>query len=111
MRAKKLLYALLMGVVSSTFMGCDSVNQETQLTQVGYLVAPFDSNVHYQCGEKRATLTPNGKFTCTSFPVEFYVNNESIGQVSSIHPDGYVFPQDLTQTESSIEEFIALAIR
>lgn len=92
-------------------IGCNSISNDTKNPNVGYLVAPFDSDINYQCGEKQAHIDGEGRFECQSFPVKFYLGSKSLGYIESIHHDGYVFPQDLMQGEQDIVSFIRVASR
>jgi hypothetical protein len=88
------------------FSGCDERNStiyhKVSVAQKGYLVAPMDEKIQYQCGGKTSYIKHDGMFQCPSLPVTFYVDSKPIGSVKSLHPDGYVFPQDiLTKTNEN----------
>ena len=65
----------------------------------GYFVSVFDETVDYICEDKRKKLKDSGKFECASFPIAFYMNDTRIGEISNIHEDGYVYPQDIIVLE------------
>jgi hypothetical protein len=73
-------------------LGCTKVDSSKK---VGYLITPSKNDIYYKCGNKEADLKGNGEFICTSFPVAFYLGDREMGSISSIHQDGYVFPQDM----------------
>jgi len=92
-------------------IGCSSTDSQTTTPKVGYLVAPFDTDIRYQCGDKQSRLDKDGRFECSSFPVNFYLESKKLGYIDSIHNDGYVFPQDIMQNRELTGEVIALATR
>ena len=67
---------------------------------IGYFVSNFNDSVDYNCDNKRKRMTNSGKFECNSFPIAFYMDNTKIGEISSIHEDGYVYPQDIIILEA-----------
>ena len=69
--------------------------QENKNKKVGFVVTPSKKDIYYKCGDKRATLDNDGKFSCDSFPIAFYMDGKELGAISTIHNDGYVFPQDM----------------
>jgi len=66
---------------------------------VGYFVSVFNKSVDYHCEDKREKLEEDGKFQCNSFPITFYMDSTKLGEISSIHSDGYVYPQDIILLE------------
>jgi len=111
MRRYSQLRAFVLGIlVLSITNGC-SENVAENSVKVGYLVNPTDTNIEYKCGEKKASLKSNGKFNCSSFPITFYSNNSELGSISSIHGDGYVFPQDIEMQERAEVKFMRVASR
>ena len=91
--------------------GCNSADSQTTAPKVGYLVAPFDADIKYQCGGKQSSLDQDGRFECSSFPVKFYLGSKELGYIDSIHNDGYVFPQDIMHNREFTREVITLATR
>lgn len=80
--------------------GCDSSEVMSESKKnVGYFVSVFDKNVDYHCEDKREELQEDGKFECASFPIKFYMDGTKLGEISSIHKDGYVYPQDIILLE------------
>lgn len=80
--------------------GCDSSEASPKNEKnVGYFVSVFDKSVDYHCEDKRKQLQEGGKFECASFPVTFYMDGTKLGEISSIHTDGYVYPQDIILLE------------
>ena len=78
-------------------VGCGDaamVDDETQMN-VGQFITVFDKKVNYRCGNQEKSLSESGEFRCPSFPISFYIDNVKLGEISSIHADGYVFPQDI----------------
>ncbi|HHD82142.1 MAG TPA: hypothetical protein ENK94_03020 [Campylobacterales bacterium] len=67
--------------------------------KVGYFVSVFNKTVDYRCEDKREALQDSGKFECTSFPITFYMEETKIGEINTIHKDGYVYPQDIIVLE------------
>ena len=112
MRIRTILTYGVALLITTLLIGCNSnSSNNTQQGITGYLVYPFDSNINYKCGNKNAKLSSDGKFQCPSFPVNFYTNNEPIGHITSLHNDGYVFPQDIIQNRELIGEIVALVTR
>jgi hypothetical protein len=80
--------------------GCDSSEAVPKSAKnVGYFVSVFDKSVDYHCEDKREQLQEGGKFECASFPITFYMDGTKLGEISSIHTDGYVYPQDIILLE------------
>ena len=73
-----------------------SVNVEKN---IGYFVSNFNASVDYHCDNKRQSMDDSGRFECASFPISFYMDEIKIGKISSIHSDGYVYPQDIIVLE------------
>jgi len=69
---------------------------------VGYFVGSLNTNIDYICKDERRRMTDTGKFECSSFPIAFYMDNTKIGEISSIHTDGYVYPQDIITLEARV---------
>ena len=84
------------------FWGCSDNNitsfNETSMHE-GHFVSVFDHNIEYHCLGKVIPLSDDGEFKCQSFPISFYMDNVKLGEISSIHKDGYVFPQDIVVLE------------
>ena len=101
----------IMTIVSASIMlGCSSTQTETE--KVGYLVTLSKNEIYYKCGNKEEILNKNGKFSCSSFPVGFYRDSNKIGSISSLHNDGFVFPQDMkTEYENIDSPVIKIASR
>jgi len=76
-----------------------SVNSEKN---VGYFVGNFNDRVDYICENRRKSMDTNGKFECVSFPIAFYIDETKIGEISKIHEDGYVYPQDIIVLEARV---------
>jgi hypothetical protein len=82
--------------------GCNSVEVTSKNHKnVGYFVSVFNKSVDYGCEDKREKLKESGKFECNSFPIAFYRDNVKIGEISTIHSDGYVYPQDIVVLEDT----------
>ena len=80
---------------------CSSVEKiDNTKVNIGYFVSNFNESVDYSCKNKRQSMNESGKFECSSFPIAFYMDNTKIGEISSIHEDGYVYPQDIIILES-----------
>ncbi|SFV57536.1 hypothetical protein MNB_SV-12-1991 [hydrothermal vent metagenome] len=89
-------------IMASVMMGCSN-NSQVEAERVGYLVTLSKNDIYYKCGNKEDIVNKNGKFSCSSFPVGFYRDtNNKIGSISSLHNDGFVFPQDMQLEEDSI---------
>jgi len=101
MRLTKKIVIILFGS-AFIFGGC-SDNVTTTKNDVhmntGYFVSVFDKSINYKCADKVVALSKSGEFQCQSFPVSFYMDNVKLGEISSIHKDGYVFPQDIIVLE------------
>ena len=111
MKKETLIKQVIVLIALAGLAGCNSVDNQTATSKVGYLVAPFDTDIKYQCGDKKSKLDQDGRFECSSFPVNFYLESKKLGYIDSIHNDGYVFPQDIIQNREAIGEVIALATR
>ena len=83
------------------FTGCteEVVEKEQTKKNVGHFVSVFDHTVQYQCDDEVIALSEDGEFSCQSFPIAFYMDEVKLGEISSIHSDGYVFPQDMIALE------------
>ena len=93
-------------VLAFGLSACDSVETtlaETTLVNseknVGYFVSNFNDSVDYICENRRKSMDNDGKFECASFPIAFYMDEAKIGEISKIHKDGYVYPQDIIMLE------------
>ncbi|CAA6821711.1 MAG: Unknown protein [uncultured Sulfurovum sp.] len=88
--------------LSFVFSACDVLETSTHSeTNIGYFVSNFNDNINYSCKNERGTLKDSGKFECASFPISFYMDGMKIGEISTIHSDGYVYPQDIILLEDS----------
>ena len=85
-------YSIALIMVAYIMLGCTSGSSSQK---VGYLITPSKNDIYYKCGDKEAVINENGKFSCSSFPVAFYLNGNEMGTISSLHNDGFVFPQDM----------------
>jgi len=86
------------------FEGCsdNTLNHKDAIQMnTGHFISIFDNSVKYKCENKIIDLSNNGEFKCQSFPIAFYIDNEKLGEINSIHEDGYVFPQDIIVLEES----------
>jgi hypothetical protein len=100
---KKMGVVGLIMMTSFTFVGCDGVGvSSVNEKNVGYFVTVFNKSVDYDCENRRQALEESGKFECASFPISFYMDNTKLGEISSIHKDGYVYPQDIIVLEESV---------
>ena len=86
-----------------TFSGCSDakkvLSSKNSLKQ-GYFVSVFKRGVEYKCENKTKKLPKDGEFECNSFPIAFYMDDVKLGEINSIHKDGYVFPQDIIVLEN-----------
>jgi len=89
-------FAMILGGCSNT----ESKSHKIAL-HVGHFVSVFEKKVKYKCDNKLVPLSNNNKFECQSFPIAFYSDNIKLGEISSIHEDGYVFPEDIVVVEQS----------
>jgi len=98
--------------ITVLFSGCnDETNTITKSSKhVGYLMNFFDDNIKYQCANKMKALGKKGEFSCATFPIVFYIDSEKLGEVYSLHSDGYVFPQDIVRINQR-DENIKVASR
>ncbi|CAA6801380.1 MAG: Unknown protein [uncultured Sulfurovum sp.] len=86
--------------ISFILSACGSVETPVHVEKnIGYFVSDFNTNIDYACGSERKHMNESGKFECDSFPISFYMDQMKIGQISSIHNDGYVYPQDIIVIE------------
>ena len=85
------------------FGGCTDSHavEDNSHMKVGHFVSVFDKKINYRCANEEKTLSESGEFRCQSFPISFYMDNVKLGEISSIHKDGYVFPQDIISLEES----------
>jgi len=85
------------------FWGCNDAQEVQNGSQmiVGQFVSVFDKKVNYRCANEQKPLSSSGEFRCPSFPISFYMDNVKLGEINSIHKDGYVFPQDIILSEDS----------
>jgi hypothetical protein len=97
---KLVCYALGFSFILSA---CNSVETSVDIEKnIGYFVSNFNEHVDYACENKRQSMNESGKFECPSFPIAFYMDNMKIGQISNIHEDGYVYPQDIIVLEDIV---------
>ena len=89
-------FAMIFGGCSNS--NSDSKSHKTAL-HVGHFVSVFKKKVKYKCDNKMILLSSNNEFKCNSFPIAFYSDNIKLGEINSIHEDGYVFPQDIIVVE------------
>ena len=85
----------IMTIVGATIILGYNSRTQTEVEKVGYLVTLSKNEIYYKCGNKEEILNKNGKFSCSSFPVGFYKDSTKIGSITSLHNDGFVFPQDI----------------
>ena len=89
--------------LSLILSACTNIDTSVSIEKnVGYFVGNSHKSIDYSCENKRLTMTAGGKFECASFPISFYMNNTKIGEISSIHSDGYVYPQDIIVLEARV---------
>jgi len=104
---------VLLLLIPILFFGCHEKKEGKKAhannLKKGYFVAPMEEKIAYQCGKKTSYLNHDGMFVCSSFPITFYVNNQPIGTITTLHQDGYVFPQDMLQQPTQKSESIRVA--
>jgi len=108
MKYTKLTDKIIISLIGCAFIfgGCSdetpviNSKNDTQMN-IGHFVSVFDNSIRYKCANKIIDLSDNGEFQCQSFPISFYMDNVKLGEISSIHKDGYVFPQDIIVLEES----------
>ena len=81
-------------MVTYIILGCSIIGEKGN-QKVGFVVTPMKNDIYYKCGNKKANLDRDGKFICDSFPIAFYMNGNEMGAITTIHNDGFVFPQDM----------------
>jgi len=87
-------------------VGCDTLNvSSSDDKKIGYFVSVFNKTVDYHCEDKREALQESGKFECASFPITFYMEETKIGEINTIHKDGYVYPQDIIVLEDKTQTY------
>ena len=97
---KNILFVSYTFGISFILSACGGVETPVQVEKnTGYFVSDFNTNIGYSCGNERKHMTESGKFECASFPISFYMDKMKIGEISSIHNDGYVYPQDIIVIE------------
>ncbi|CAA6819932.1 MAG: Unknown protein [uncultured Sulfurovum sp.] len=80
--------------------GCESSSTVVNVEKKsGYFISSFNDSIDYACANERHAMSDSGKFECNSFPISFYMDELKIGEISSIHSDGYVYPQDIIVLE------------
>ena len=91
-------------VLVFSLSACDSLERTSVNSEknVGYFVGNFNDRVDYTCENRRKSMDTNGKFECVSFPITFYIDETKIGEISKIHEDGYVYPQDIIMLEARV---------
>jgi len=87
-------YYIAIIMIAYIMLGCTKVGEKSN-EKIGFVVTPSKNDIYYKCGNKKENLDSNGKFSCDSFPVAFYMNGNEIGAITTIHNDGFVFPQDM----------------
>jgi hypothetical protein len=105
MREVKMLKSIVVLFVGTllTFSGCSDAKKvlsSKKSVKQGYFVSVFKHSVEYKCENKRKKLPKDGEFECNSFPIAFYMDSVKLGEINSIHEDGYVFPQDIILLEN-----------
>ena len=105
MREVKMLKSIVVLSIGTllTFSGCSDAKKvlsSKKSVKQGYFVSVFKHSVEYQCENKRKKLPQDGEFECNSFPIAFYMDSVKLGEINSIHKDGYVFPQDIIVLEN-----------
>ena len=108
MDMKKMLFGnyLLCSLIGTAgaFGGCSNSSETTadkRALNEGIFVSVFEKKVQYKCDNKITALSDNSQFACQTFPIVFYSDNIKLGEINSIHEDGYVFPQDIIMLEES----------
>ena len=96
-----LIYSLGISFMLSACSSQDTVSDNIKMN-TGYFVSTLNDNVDYGCANKRKSIKEDGKFECSSFPISFYMDELKIGQISTIHNDGYVYPQDIIVLEDNV---------
>jgi len=87
-------YYIAIMMIIYIILGCSKIGEENS-KKIGFVVTPSKNDIYYKCGNKKANLDKDGKFSCDSFPVAFYMDGNEMGAISTIHNDGFVFPQDM----------------
>jgi hypothetical protein len=87
-------YYIAIIMIAYIMIGCSKTGENSS-EKVGFVVTPSKNDIYYKCGNKKANLDRDGKFSCDSFPVAFYMDGNEMGAITSIHNDGFVFPQDM----------------
>jgi len=92
--------------------GCGGDNTAEKLS-TGYLVDSAVMNADYDCvadGEFDKTTGAKGEFQCRNMnQVRFRIGKLTIGEISQLPKDGYVFPQDLVGADLRDPKVLALA--
>jgi len=91
-----------------------SENNDSNSTEkiVGYLIDSAVEGAKYICDDITNFTNEEGKFTCSSFPIKFYVGELFLGDITELPSDSKVFPQDIVGVErnnTSHPEVIKLA--
>ena len=100
-------FALLLGCG-----GGSSTSPNLSENIIGYLIDSAVQGAKYKCGDKTGFTDSEGKFTCSAFPIKFYVGELFLGDIASLPSDSKVFPQDIVGVErnnTSHTEVIKLA--
>jgi len=87
-------YYIAIIMVAYIILGCGRIGEKSN-EKIGFVVTPIKNDIYYKCGNKKANLDKDGKFSCDSFPIAFYMNGNEMGAITTIHNDGFVFPQDM----------------
>ena len=92
--------------------GC-SGDSTVDAGSTGYLVDSAVINADYDCvadGTFDKTTGPKGEFQCRNMSqVRFRIGKLTIGEITQLPKDGYVFPQDLVGADLSDPKVLALA--
>jgi hypothetical protein len=87
-------YYIIIILIAYIILGCSKIGEKNN-EKIGFVVTPSKNDIYYKCGNKKANLDRNGKFSCDSFPIAFYMDGNEMGTITTIHNDGFVFPQDM----------------
>jgi len=93
-------YILSSTVAAFALVGCgSSTTTDTTLSTTGYLVDSAVANVDYDCiadSDYNKTTGIDGAFTCQNMnQVRFRLGALTLGEITTLPSDKYVFPQDL----------------
>lgn len=90
-------------VLTLLFVGCGSSsggNSNSDYTETKYSGILIDSvvqGVRYECGTDTTSnyTDADGRFECSSVPIQFYIGNIKLGEISVIPTDDKVYIQDI----------------